>query len=134
MGSYRRSFSVPESFWDGEIYLHFGGVRSAMYVWVNGREVGYSEGSKTPAEFRITDYVRTGENTLAVEVYRYSDGSYLEDIDYWRVSGIDRDVFLFATPREHIRDFFVREYSYRFRLRPFSRTDAAPAALSKEKF
>ena len=98
---------MPESWRDGEIYLHFGDVRSAMYVWVNGREVGYSEGSKTPAEFRVTDFVRAGENTLAVEVYRYSDGSYLEDIDYWRVSGIERDVFLFATPRDHLRDFFV---------------------------
>ena len=107
VGSYRRSFTVPESWRDGEIYLHFGGVRSAMYVWVNGREVGYSEGSKTPAEFRVTDFVRAGENTLAVEVYRYSDGSYLEDIDYWRVSGIERDVFLFATPRDHLWDFFV---------------------------
>ena len=107
VGSYRRSFTVPESWRDGEIYLRFGGVRSAMYVWVNGREVGYSEGSKTPAELRVTDFVRTGENTLAVEVYRYSDGSYLEDIDYWRVSGIERDVFLFATPRDHLWDFFV---------------------------
>ena len=78
-----------------------------MYVWVNGKQVGYSEGSKTPAEFRISQYLRAGENTLAVEVYRWSDGSYLEDIDYWRVSGIERDVFLFFTPHEHIRDFFV---------------------------
>ncbi len=74
-----------------------------MYVWVRGREVGYSEGSKTPAEFRVTDFVRAGENTLAVEVYRYSDGSYLEDIDYWRVSGIERDVFLFVTPPRFFR-------------------------------
>ncbi len=107
VGSYRRSFTVPESWHDGEVYLHFGGVRSAMYVWVNGRSVGYSEGSKTPAEFRISEFLRPGDNTLAVEVYRWSDGSYLEDIDYWRVSGIERDVFLFFTPREHIRDFFV---------------------------
>ena len=107
VGSYRRSFTVPENWRDGEVYLHFGGVRSAMVVWVNGEEVGYSEGSKTPAEFRISQYLRRGENTLAVEVYRWSDGSYLEDIDYWRLSGIERDVFLFFTPHEHIRDFFV---------------------------
>ncbi len=108
VGSYRRTFTVPERFFeDGEVFLHFGSVRSAMYVWVNGREVGYSEGSKTPAEFRVTDYLRRGENTLAVEVYRYSDGSYLEDVDMWRLSGIERDVFLYRTPRRHIRDFFV---------------------------
>jgi beta-galactosidase len=108
VGSYRRSLTLPESFpADGEIFLHFGSVRSAMYVWLNGRQVGYSEGSKTPAEFRVTDFLRRGENTLAVEVYRYSDGSYLEDVDAWRLSGIERDVYLYWTPRSHIRDFFV---------------------------
>jgi beta-galactosidase len=110
VGSYRRSFVLPERFsedGDGEVFLHFGSVRSAMYVWLNGREVGYSEGSKTPAEFRVTDFLRRGANTLAVEVYRYSDGSYLEDVDAWRLSGIERGVFLYRTPRAHIRDFFV---------------------------
>ena len=107
VGSYRRDFTVPEDWRGGEVYLHFGGVRSAMYVWINGKSVGYSEGSKTPAEFRITEFLRPGENSLAVEVYRWSDGSYLEDIDYWRISGIERDVYLFHTPREHIRDFFI---------------------------
>jgi beta-galactosidase len=109
VGSYRRTFSVPSSWLsDGDVFLHFGSVRSAMYVWVNGREVGYSEGSKTPAEFRVSEHLRPGENTVAVEVYRYSDGSYLEDIDYWRISGIERDVFLYWTPPVRIRDFFVR--------------------------
>jgi beta-galactosidase len=107
VGSYRRVFTVPEGWLAGQVFLHFAGVNSAMYVWVNDEEVGYSQGSKTPAEFNITPYVRGGENTLAVEVYRWSDGSYLEDQDYWRLSGIERDVYVFSTPSVHIRDFFV---------------------------
>ena len=107
VGSYRRDFTVPAD-WDGrEVYLHFGGVTSAYYVWVNGARVGYNEGSKTPAEFRITDYLREGDNVLAVEVYRWSDASYLEDQDFWRLSGIDRDVYLYATPAVTLRDFRV---------------------------
>jgi beta-galactosidase len=107
VGSYRRNFVVPDN-WDGhEIYLHFAGVQSAMYVWVNGKKVGYSEGSMTPAEFDITPYLIKGNNTLAVEVYCWSDGSYLECQDFWRLGGIFRDVFLFAVPGMHIRDFFV---------------------------
>ncbi len=108
VGSYRRVFEIPEG-WDGrEIFLHFDGVKSAFYVWINGCEVGYSEGSMTPAEFNVTKYVRPGKNLVAVEVYRWSDGSYLEDQDMWRLSGIYRKVYLFATPKVHIRDFFVR--------------------------
>jgi beta-galactosidase len=107
VGSYRRTFVIPES-WDGrEIFIHFGAVKSAMYLWVNGEKVGYSQGSKLPAEFNITSYVRTGTNTLAVEVYRWSDGSYLECQDFWRISGIERDVYLWAAPKVHVRDFFV---------------------------
>jgi len=107
VGSYRTHFTIP-SHWDGrEIFLHFGAVKSAMYLWVNGERVGYSQGSKLPAEFDITSYVRAGDNVLAVEVYRWSDGSYLEDQDFWRVSGIERDVYLFATPKVHVRDFGV---------------------------
>ena len=108
VGSYRRSFNIPETWGERQVFLHFGGVKSAMYVWVNGKKVGYSQGSKTPAEFNITRYVREGENTLAVEVYRWSDGAYLEDQDYWKVSGIEREVFLFSTPHVHIRDFFIK--------------------------
>ncbi len=108
VGSYRRAFTVPAGWVGREVFLHFEGVKSAMYVWVNGREVGYSQGSMTPAEFDITPYLKSGENVLAVEVYRWSDGSYLEDQDFWRLSGIYRDVFLFATPKVHVRDFFVR--------------------------
>jgi beta-galactosidase len=108
VGSYRSSFTIPDAWTDRQVFLHFGGVKSAMYVWVNGKEVGYSQGSKTPAEFNITHYVRKGKNALAVEVYRWSDGAYLEDQDYWKVSGIERGVYLFATPQVHIRDFFVK--------------------------
>ncbi|MCU4677393.1 DUF4981 domain-containing protein [Catenovulum sp. 2E275] len=105
VGSYRHQFEVPND-WDGkEIFIHFGAVKSAFYIWVNGKKVGYSQDSKTDAAFDITSYVKTGENTLALEVYRYSDGSYLECQDMWRVSGIERDVYIYATPKVAVRDF-----------------------------
>ena len=107
VGSYRRSFEIPAE-WDGrEIFINFDGVYSAFYVWVNGEYIGYSEGSRTPAEFRITEAVRPGTNVLAVQVYRWSDGSYLESQDFWRVSGIDRDVYLVSRPTTYLRDFFA---------------------------
>ena len=108
VGCYRQTFSIPESWQDRQVFVLFEGVDSAFHLWVNGREVGYSQGSRLPAEFNITPYVRAGENILAVRVYRYSDGSYLEDQDYWRLSGIYRDVYLWAAPSVHVRDFFVR--------------------------
>ena len=116
VGSYRRTFRVPDG-WDGRrVLLHFAGVESAMHVWVNGREIGYSEGSRTPAEFDITDALQPGENLLAAEVYRFSDGSYLEDQDFWRLSGIFRDVFLYSVPHLHVRDFWARpELDARYR-------------------
>ncbi len=105
VGSYKRNFTVPSN-WNGkDIILHFAAVKSAMYVWVNGQEVGYSQGSKTPAEFNITPYLNTGENKLAVEVYRWSDGSFFECQDFWRISGIQRDVFLYATPKTRVNDY-----------------------------
>ena len=108
VGSYRRNISIPEN-WDGrEVFIHFSGVKSAFYIWINGKKVGYSQGSMTPAEFNITPYLKKGNNVLAVEVYRWSDGSYLEDQDMWRMSGIFRDVYLFSTSKVHIRDFFVK--------------------------
>jgi beta-galactosidase len=107
VGSYRRDFSVPPLWNNREVFLHFGAVSSAFYVWVNGEMVGYSEDSKTPAEFNITRFIRNGKNSLSVEVYRWSDGTYLEDQDFWRLSGITRDVYLFSTNRVHIADFFV---------------------------
>ncbi len=92
VGSYRHEFGVPES-WEGrDVFLNFGAVSSAFYVWINGQYVGYSEGSKTPSEFDVTAFVRPGRNLLAVEVYRWSTGSYLEDQDFWSLSGIQRDV------------------------------------------
>ena len=107
VGSYRRTFQIPESWTERQIFLHFGAVRSAFHVWVNGVYVGYSQGSKTPAEFNITGISVAGENMLAVEVYRWCDGSYLEDQDFWRLSGIDRDVFIYSTPDVRIADVFV---------------------------
>ncbi|PSJ38502.1 glycoside hydrolase family 2 TIM barrel-domain containing protein [Allosphingosinicella deserti] len=107
VGSYRRDVDIPQS-WSGEdIILHIGAAGSAYYVWVNGTRVGYSEDSKLPSEFDVTRLVRPGRNTIAIQVYRWSDGSYLEDQDFWRVSGIEREVFLMAAPRTRIRDFFV---------------------------
>ena len=107
VGSYRRTFDVPES-WSGEqIFVEFGAVSSALYLWINGEYVGYSEGSKTPSEFNVTDFVRAGDNTIAIEVYRWSTGSYLEDQDFWSLSGIQRDVNLFVRPNARVRDFFA---------------------------
>ncbi len=108
VGSYRRTFTVPEN-WDGrQIFIQFGAVKSALYIWVNGQKVGYSQGSKTPAEWDLTKYLVKGENVLALEVYRWSDGSYLECQDFWRISGIERDVYLYSTPKVRIRDYFVK--------------------------
>lgn len=106
-GLYRRDFEIPESWNNKQIFLVFDGVDSAFYVWVNGKLVGYSEDSRLPAEFNITPYIHAGRNVLAVQVYRWSDGSYLEDQDMFRLSGIYRDVYLFSTPNIHIRDFFI---------------------------
>lgn len=108
VGLYRRSFNIPIDWSGRQVFLVFEGVDSAFYVWVNGEPVGYSQGSRLPAEFNITSCVHTGRNTLAVQVLRWSDGSYLEDQDMWRLSGIYRDVYLFSTPNVHVRDFFVR--------------------------
>ncbi len=108
VGSYKREFRVPEDWKGREVYLQFGAVSSAFYVWINGQMAGYSQDSKTPAEFNITRYLKKGTNSIAVEVYRWCDGSYLEDQDFWRMSGIQRSVFLHARPVTHIRDFFVR--------------------------
>ncbi|HLU22587.1 MAG TPA: glycoside hydrolase family 2 TIM barrel-domain containing protein [Bacillaceae bacterium] len=108
VGQYITTFSVPND-WDGlPVYICFQGVESAFYVWVNGELVGYSEDTFTPAEFDLTPYLQAGENKLAVEVYRWCDASWLEDQDFWRMSGIFRDVYLYATPKLHIQDFFVR--------------------------
>lgn len=106
-GCYRTTFTVPESWAGRQIFLTFDGVDSAFHLWVNGQAVGYSQDSRTPAEFNLTPYLQAGENLLAVRVYRWSAGSYLEDQDYWRLSGIYRDVYLWSAPTVHIRDFAV---------------------------
>lgn len=108
VGSYVRTFTLPKDFNKGKVYLRFDGVESAYYVWLNGEKVGYSEDTFTAGEFDITPYLKSGQNVLAVEVYRWSDGSYLEDQDFWRLAGIFRDVTLFSTPAVQIRDVWVR--------------------------
>ncbi|MFC1726000.1 glycoside hydrolase family 2 TIM barrel-domain containing protein [candidate division KSB1 bacterium] len=107
VGSYKRTFIVPDGWKDRQVFLHFGGVKSAFYLWINDLKVGYSQDSKTPAEFNVTKYLRKGKNTLSLEVYRWSDGAYLEGQDYWKVSGIERDVFLYSIPQVNIKDYFV---------------------------
>jgi beta-galactosidase len=108
VGSYTREFQVSESWSGREIYINFLGVESAFKVWVNGAYAGYSEDSRTSSEFNITQHLKSGKNRVAVEVYRISDGIYLEDQDAWRLSGIYRDVVLLAKSKTHIRDFFVK--------------------------
>ena len=107
VGSYVTTVHVTKEMLAKNLILHFGGVHSAMYVWVNGRKVGYSQNSMSPAEFDVTGYLREGSNRLAVEVYRWSDGSYLEDQDMWRLSGIFRSVQLWVRPLTHIADYRV---------------------------
>ena len=108
VGTYLKTFYIPETWKDRNTILHFGAVKSAFYLWVNGSYVGYSQGSKTPAEWDITKFLVEGENSVALQVYRWSDGSYLECQDFWRISGIERDVFLYSLPQTHIKDFFAR--------------------------
>lgn len=109
VGQYRRSFQLPAG-WEarGQTFLRFEGVMSAFYVWINGERVGYSQGSMELSEFNITNYLHAGENQIALEVYRYSDGSYLEDQDFWRFGGIHRSIHLLHTPDIRIRDYAVR--------------------------
>ena len=108
VGSYRRWVELPAAWSDKQVFLRFEGVSAAFYVWVNGEAVGYSEGSMEPAEFNVTAFLKPGRNLVAVQVYRFCDGSYLEDQDMWRLSGIYRDVCLYATPKVRIRDVAVR--------------------------
>ncbi len=107
VGSYVQFFDVTKEMLQQNLILHFGGVHSAFYVWVNGKRVGYSQNSMSPAEFDVTKYLKAGKNKLAVEVYRWSDGSYLEDQDMWRLSGIFRPVQLWVRPQTHISDYKV---------------------------
>lgn len=107
VGVYRRDIEVPAG-WDGrDIYLHIAGAKSGVYVYLNGKEVGYSEDSKNPAEFLINPYLQPGKNTLTLKIFRWSTGSYLECQDFWRISGIERDVFLWSQPQTGLQDFRV---------------------------
>lgn len=108
VGSYVKYFTLDENIKNNNIYISFQGVESAFYLWLNGEFVGYSEDSFTPAEFDLTKHIKRGENKLAVEVYKRSTGSWLEDQDFWRFSGIFREVYIYATPKTHINDIFVR--------------------------
>ncbi len=107
VGSYRKTFELPASWKGQQVFLHVGSATSNLWVWVNGKFVGYSEDSKMAAEFDLTKYLRPGKNLIAMQVYRWCDGSYLEDQDFWRLSGIGRDVYLYARNRMHIEDIFV---------------------------
>jgi beta-galactosidase len=141
-GSYRRTFTVPASWKSREVFLRMEKTASASFVWINGKEVGYNEGGQEPAEYNISEYIRSGKNTIAVVVYKYSDGYYLEDQDYWRLSGIFGDVWLFAAPKTHISDWVATtdldetyrdaKLSFSFKIKNYSgqpRNDLAIRAL-----
>lgn len=107
VGCYRKTFTLPPDWHDKRVYVQFGGVRSAFYLYLNGKKIGYSQGSNTPAEFELTEHLLPGENLIAAQVYSLCDGTYLEDQDMWRLSGIFRDVSLWCAPPLHIRDFYI---------------------------
>ncbi|MDC7675970.1 glycoside hydrolase family 2 TIM barrel-domain containing protein [Asticcacaulis machinosus] len=108
VGSYRRDFDLPAA-WDGrDVILHIGAAGAAYYIFVNGEKVGYAEDSKLPSEFDLTKYVKGGRNTISIELYRYADGSYLEDQDFWRLSGFERSVYLYAEPKTRLADYTVK--------------------------
>jgi beta-galactosidase len=107
VGSYRRDFEVPADWTGQRVFLHIGAAGAAYYIWVNGQKVGYSEDSKLPSEFDLTRFVKPGKNSIAIELYRYADGSYLEDQDFWRVSGIERSVYVYAEGPTRLRDYGV---------------------------
>jgi beta-galactosidase len=134
VGCYRYYFAVPADWSGRQVFVHFGGVDSAFYLYINGQKVGYSEDSRTPAEFNISSYVRPGKNLLAAEVYRFSDGSFLEDQDMWRMSGIFRDVWLFSRAPLHIQDVHAQadlDADYRdATLRVSVKVRGGPASLS----
>lgn len=124
VGSYRRTFDLPEGWASKRVFLHFDGIYSAAFVWVNGQYVGYTEGANNDAEFDVTSKVRSGENNVSVQVIRWSDGSYLEGQDMWHMSGIHRDVYLFATPKTYVRDHYITS--------ELSTTDYASGSMNVE--
>jgi beta-galactosidase len=143
-GSYRKIFTIPVSWKDKEIFLRMEKTASASFVWINGKEVGYNEGAQEPAEYNITKYLRTGKNTIAVNVYKFSDGYYLEDQDYWRLAGIFDDIWLYATPETHIFDWYATtdlDKNYKdarldlsVDIKNFSATDASDLTLKATLF
>ena len=107
VGSYRRDFNIAST-WNGkEMFLHIGAMKSGGFVWLNGNYIGYSQGSKLPTEFKITQFAKTGKNVIAIQIFRWTDGSYLECQDFWRISGIERSVYVYARPKLRIKDFEV---------------------------
>jgi beta-galactosidase len=108
VGTYRHTFNISKDWMDKDIILHFAGAKSAMYLYINGQSVGYSQGSKTPAEFNISKYLKEGENLIAIQMYRWSDASYLESQDMLRMSGIEREVYIYAKPKVALTDFHVK--------------------------
>ena len=142
VGSYRRYFTVPGNWNGSDVLLHFGSITGYAVVYVNGQKVGMTKASKTPAEFNITPYITRGKNLLAVEVFRWHDGSYLEDQDFWRISGIERDVYLTSVPRINVWDFFLHSdldnqykngnFSASVDIRKFNPTTFSKALLSVE--
>ncbi|WP_235841591.1 glycoside hydrolase family 2 TIM barrel-domain containing protein [Confluentibacter sediminis] len=122
VGSYKRTFTIPDNWKEKEIFVHFDGVYSGFYIWINGEKVGYSQGANNVSEFNITKFIKKGNNTISVQVFRWTDGSYLEDQDMFRMSGIHKDVYLFATPKMHIRDFKLQS--------EFSKDDLSKATLA----
>ena len=108
MGTYRKEITLSKEFLSEDIILHFAGAKSAMYVYINGKYVGYSQGSKTPAEFNITQYVSEGKNLIALQLFRWSDASYIESQDMLRMSGIEREVYLYTRPKVFISDFHAK--------------------------
>jgi beta-galactosidase len=142
VGTYRRSFTVPAEWSGREVLLHFGSISGCAFVYVNGQRVGISKAAKSPAEFDITKYLKPGDNQLAVQVMRWHDGSYLEDQDFWRLSGLDRDVFLTSLSQRTIWDFFAHadldptykngQFSAEVMLRQFGNAAAGKGSLTAE--
>ncbi|WP_231874597.1 glycoside hydrolase family 2 TIM barrel-domain containing protein [Polaribacter atrinae] len=108
VGSYRRTFTVAANWSDKEMFLHIGAIKSGGFVWINGKYIGYSQGSKLPAEFNVTKAIKPGKNTIAIQIFRWTDGSYLECQDFWRISGIERSISLYAQPKTRIQDIEVK--------------------------
>jgi beta-galactosidase/beta-glucuronidase len=133
VGLYFREFEIPEDWTKGEIFLVFEGVDSAFYVWINSNMAGYSQGSHMTSEFRITDFLKKGRNSIAVQVFQWSDASYLEDQDFWRLSGIFRDTYLIFTPKIYIRDVFIKSNLDKSFLNAAIDFEIEVTGISKEK-